>query len=231
MRAKSLRRLEAERLRREEGLSYNEIAAITGISKSTLSSWLKSIALTPEQEQRLQERLHQNRAGFAARALPINRERHENARRSAYEGGIRVLAALPDERSVHELAFAMLYLGEGAKSQHQVTISSTTPSILSYSLWVLKKIYGVPEERITCRVHLILAAADKEADLEEWWMRQLNVARARFKRTCYDRRPRKVIITDDYHGVCRVQCNDLHLQQHILGLAYSYIVKLADTQN
>ena len=73
MRPKSDRRLLAEQLRREEGLSYNEIAAKTGISKSTLSNWLRDIPLAPEHEQRLQERLWANRAGFAARALTTNR--------------------------------------------------------------------------------------------------------------------------------------------------------------
>ena len=76
MRAKSEDRLKAEKLRRELGLSYTEIAERTDVSKSTLSNWLRDIPLTPQQEARLQERLHTNRASFAARALPIYRERH-----------------------------------------------------------------------------------------------------------------------------------------------------------
>jgi len=53
MRAKSKRRLEAERLRLDEGLSYNEISTRMNISKSTLSYWLRDLALTPEHEERL----------------------------------------------------------------------------------------------------------------------------------------------------------------------------------
>ena len=45
MRVKSQQRLEAEQLRADEGLSYNEIAARTGLSKSTLSHWLRDIPL------------------------------------------------------------------------------------------------------------------------------------------------------------------------------------------
>jgi DNA-binding transcriptional ArsR family regulator len=80
MRTKPEKRLLAERLRRDHGLSYREISILTGISRSTLSSWLRAIPLTPEQEARLQDRLRRNRSSFAARALPINRERYRRAR-------------------------------------------------------------------------------------------------------------------------------------------------------
>jgi len=53
MRVKSEKRLLAEKLRCQQGLSYNEISALTGISKSTLSSWLREFSLTPEQGARL----------------------------------------------------------------------------------------------------------------------------------------------------------------------------------
>ncbi len=52
MRAKSEKRLLAEQLRLKEGLSYNEISEQIGVSKSTLSNWLKHITLAPEQEER-----------------------------------------------------------------------------------------------------------------------------------------------------------------------------------
>jgi predicted transcriptional regulator len=76
VRAKSARRIEAERLRTEQGLSYREIGEVTGVNRSTLSYWLRDIPLTAEQEARLQERIRANRATFAARAWPINRERY-----------------------------------------------------------------------------------------------------------------------------------------------------------
>ena len=95
MRVKTERRLQAEALRREQGLSYKEIRALTGISLGTLSGWLKEIELSPEHEQRLQARLRANRGAFAARAMPINRERHQRARDAAYASGAAVVDALP----------------------------------------------------------------------------------------------------------------------------------------
>jgi len=38
---------------RKEGLSYGEIKKEVNVSKSTLSLWLKTVPLTPEQRERL----------------------------------------------------------------------------------------------------------------------------------------------------------------------------------
>ena len=227
MRAKSERRLEAERLRLGEGLSYNEISAKMDISKSTLSYWLRDLALTPEQQDRLEMRLQDNRQGFAARAWPINRERHASARRAAYQDGLDVVSSLPEDRSVHELAFAMLYLGEGTKAGNRVLLGSTSPDILRYTLWALRGLYGVDESEMTCRLHLIVAAEHLEPVLRAWWAHQLGISLDRFQPTTYDRRPRDTTLTDDYHGVCEVLRLDTYLQQRILGVAYGYLASLS----
>ncbi len=223
MRAKSKKRREAERLRSEEGLSYNEIAARTGVSKSTLSNWLRDIPLKPEHEARLQERLRANRATFAARAWPINRERYARAREEAYRGGADVAAALPDDRAVDELALAMLYLGEGSKSGNRVQLPSTDASILRYFVRALISIYGVDMGRLSFRLNLVEAARPIEQQLKLWWSRELKCSLDQFIKTQFDRRSRRTELTGDYHGVCTVTYYDTYLQQHLLGMAHAYV--------
>lgn len=223
MRAKSQARQEAERLRREEGLSYNEIAARTNVSKSTLSHWLRDVPLQPDQVARLQDRLQANRAGFAARAWPVNRERHARARQAAYDAGAAVVAYLPDEPAVHELAFAMLYLGEGLKSANCVQLGSTSPAIMRYTLWALREIYGISDERIKCRVHLVARAEASEQQFVAWWAQQLDIPQPKFQKTVYDRRPRSMDLTDEYHGVCIIRVQDTDLQQRLLAIANAYL--------
>ena len=75
MKAKPEKRLLAERLRLEQGLSYGEISERIGVSKSTLSNWLKQIHLAPEQEERIRERMESNQSVFVAYARQINKER------------------------------------------------------------------------------------------------------------------------------------------------------------
>ena len=226
MRPKSDRRLLAEQLRREEGLSYNEISARTGISKSTLSYWLRELALEPAQEHRLQERLQANRGAFAARALLVNRKRHTEKRRSAFQHGWETASHVSDSEANHQLAFAMLYLGEGTKTLNRVMIGNTSADIVRYSLWALTKVFGVDPGRLTFRLHLVEAASPLEEQIIAWWSQQLDVPRGRFQKSGYDRRPREVTLTEDYRGVCTIQCHDTYLQQRLLGLAYGYLAAL-----
>ena len=223
MRAKSAKRLIAENLRRDQGLSYNEINKITGISKSTLSSWLRDIPLTAEQEARLQARLLRNRATFAARALPINRERYRRAREEAYRAGAKIVEGLPEDKAVAEVAFAMLYLGDGSKTSGTVRMGSVSPNILKYFVQALIQLYNIDVNRLSCRLHVIEAAREQEEQLTWYWMERISLPRENFRRTTYDKRSKARTVTDDYHGVCVVTYSDVYLQQRILGLARTYI--------
>jgi len=228
MRAKSSQRLLAERLRREQGWSYREIAAQMNISKSTLSGWLKEIDLTSGQEARLQKRLEKNRADFAARASPINRQRYAQARQTAYQSGAEVVERLPQGAEVDELAFALLYLGEGTKGQGKVQVASMDPNILRFTCWALRELYAIDEGRLSARLNLIELARAREKALISWWARTLEIAPGRFTKTQFDRRSVAQPIGRDYRGVCTVTYSDTYLQQHILGLAQTYVQARAE---
>lgn len=224
MRAKSDRRLQAETLRRVQGLSYKEIAALTGINKSTLSGWLRDVPLLPDQEARLQARLEANRGAFAARALPINRDRHQRARLAAREAGAASAAQLPEHASVDELALAMLYLGEGAKRGGSAEVANMDPEILRFFIWGLQRLFRVDRSRLHLRLHLVEAARPEELRLVSWWSNALGCSPEQFRKTQYDRRSKAATITDDYHGVCVVTTHDTFLQQRLLGMAHAYLL-------
>ncbi len=223
MRAKSEKRLQAEKLRKEQGLSYNEIAEITGISKSTLSYWLRNIPLNNEQEARLEQRLHENRSTFAARAWPINQERYRQAREHAFLAGADVINHLPESPSINELALAMLYLGEGDKSGNRVQIASVNPQILGYFRWALEALYGIHRESLACRLNLVEAAKPIEGELIAWWANTLRCSPEQFQKNQYDTRSRYVHLTSDYRGVCTITCNDTYLFCRISGIITTYL--------
>jgi len=223
MRAKIEKRIMAEKLRREQGLSYSDISELTGVSKSTLSAWLKHIYLSDEQQKQLAKKMETNRASFAVRAWPVNRERFLKARQQAIRDGIDILTELPKHPSVDELSLAMLYLGEGSKSYGRVQIASTEAGILRYFLTMLIRLYRINENRLCFRLNLINAAYPLEKELITWWKNELSYPNARFIKTQYDSRSHKESITDDYHGVCTLTYYDTYLQQRILSLANTYI--------
>lgn len=224
MKAKSEKRRQAERLRRERGLSYREISARLGVSRSTLSSWLKDIPLQPEHRKRLRA----NRAGFAARAWPINRERHRKAREAARQCGAEVARRIPADPAVDELALAMLYLGDGSKTSGMVRMGSVNPDILAYFVQALIRLYQVEVARRSCRLHLAEAARQEAERLETWWSKRLRLPLDNFRPPSYDLRSQVRTISEDYHGVCVVTYSDVKLQQRILGIAREYLRLQAD---
>ncbi|MFN8386954.1 MAG: helix-turn-helix transcriptional regulator [Anaerolineales bacterium] len=152
MKGKSEKRLLAERLRRERGYSYNEISEQIGVSKSTLSNWLKHISLTLEQEQRIQQRIESNQTAFVATARKTNKERYRKAREQAYQRGQEIASMIPDNSAVHELALAMLYLGEGDKTGNRVQIANTDPEVLKYFFWAMEELYHINESEMSLRL-------------------------------------------------------------------------------
>jgi transposase-like protein len=223
MRAKNEKRISAEKLRRDDGLSYSEISELIGVSKSTLSSWLKQISLSSEQQEILKNKMDANRDSFAARALIVNRERFINSRMQAQHEGSNLIEKLPKDHSIGELALAMLYVGEGSKSYGRVQIANTDPGILRYFLSALILLYDIDESRLSFRLNIVDIARLYEKEYIDWWKNEIRYPNGRFLKTQFDIRSRAQVITPGYHGVCTITYCDTYLQQKILSIAYSYI--------
>ena len=164
MKAKSEKRLLAEELRSEQGLSYNEISGRLGVSKSTLSNWLKGLSLTVEQEEHILQRVKDNRSSFAARAWQVNKDRYRKARKEAFQIGGDIASQLPNDAVVHETALAMLYLGEGDKTGNRVQIASVDSMILNYFLWAIRELYGIERGQVSLRLNLNEIARSVESE-------------------------------------------------------------------
>lgn len=222
MKGKSDKRLLAEQLRREQGYSYNEISGQIGVSKSTLSGWLKNIALTFEQEQRIQQRIEDNQTAFVATARKTNKERYRKARAEAYKLGENVASMIPDNHAVHELALAMLYLGDGDKTGNRVQIANTDPAVLEYFLWAMEELYDIERTEMSLRLNLIEAARSLESEMIEWWADVLGCAVDRFQKTQFDGRSKSTHITEDYRGVCTITYGDTYLSERLMGVYSAY---------
>jgi hypothetical protein len=122
-----------------------------------------------------------------------------------------------------ELAFALLYLGEGTKGGGKVEVASMDANILRFVCWVLRELYTIDEARLSFRLNLVERARLREKSLIKWWSRALDGASSQFLKTQFDARSHSRPITKDYHGVCTVTYSDTYLQQHILGLAHAYL--------
>ena len=94
---------------RQEGCSVKEIAEELGVSKSTVSGWVRDIMLTQAQVDRLKNK--QKQYGAQNKGAQVNRKRAFNKRKLYQEEGRK--RALNESTTLH-LAGCMLYWAEGS---------------------------------------------------------------------------------------------------------------------
>ncbi|MGH2663787.1 MAG: helix-turn-helix domain-containing protein [Actinomycetota bacterium] len=177
-RAKDGIREEAVRLRRQ-GRSYREIEKILGVSKSSLSLWLKDVPLTAEHRQALSDRWRD-----------VNQRRADSihaASRARHQGLIDEAAAQIGPLSERDLFLAgvVAYWAEGSKtkpwgSRRSVDFTNSDPHLVTlFLLWL--RLMAIPHEDLTFRLH-IHETADVNAALR-FWSKVVDVPPNQFLRT------------------------------------------------
>lgn len=188
---------------RQEGRSYREIGEVVPVARSTLSLWLRDVALTDEQRGALGERnvsASQKRAA-ANRARRVRRDEEIVATARAQ---IPVLA-----QSDLFVAGVVAYWAEGTKNKPwrsgcRVTfLNSDVDMIRLFVAWLA--LVGVTRNRIRWRLH-IHESADEGAALR-YWSAALGVPEECFSRSTLKRHNPSTTrknVGDGYHGCLAV---------------------------
>ncbi len=174
---KSALRQRVIELRTKGELSYSEIKRRLGVSKSTLSYWLKDFPLS---EARI---LELKQAGW--KKAEVKYERYRNTMRKKrnlvedkvyckYKQG---LAHISDrEQFVVGLA---LYLAEGDKTtSHRLLIANTDARLIKFFISWMEKFLGVERNKIKVTLHLYENMAIKEE--RDYWQNELGLRDEQF---------------------------------------------------
>lgn len=133
---KTEERLEARRLRGEEGLSMKDIARFIGVSLSSVSLWVRDIDLDDVQHASLRCRAARRRGeATAARARAVRREAQERGREQARRSD-----------PLH-MAGVMLFWAEGDKQRNSVRLANSDPDLLRLFVAFLRHCYGAEVDR------------------------------------------------------------------------------------
>lgn len=134
---------------RKQNLSYSQIKEELGVSKSTLSVWLKDYPLSLDRINEL--RAHSEKR--IERFRETMRKKRDGRLRLVYNKQAKELARFT-EREVF-IAGLFLYLGEGSKtSRVETALANTNPLVIKFFVRWLKETCAVPEEKIKIRLHL-----------------------------------------------------------------------------
>jgi predicted transcriptional regulator len=214
---KTAERDQARRLRREEGRSVNELAALLGVSRSSISLWVRDIDLTDEQRQALRRRSGSGRIKGsrtnAARALARHREAQRIGRNAARQG------------DVLHAAGCMLYWAEGSRNRHAVEFVNSDPAMVAFFLHFLRTRYFVPDAKVRVTCNLFADHAQRQREIEEFWLRELGLPRTCLRKSTvnrYSKHSKKKRRNKLPYGTCRLNVYDTRVVHEIYGAIQEY---------
>jgi len=205
--------LEARRLR-QSGQSLKRIAAMLGVSPSSVSRWTIDIKLSGEQQQKLLRRNPGGGAGAASR-----RKKALLAREVSQECGHTDCA----EFSLH-LAGCMLYWAEGAKKRNTVGFSNSDPAMVRLFMRFLRECFAVDDDRFRLQIHCYLNNGLSQEEVEAYWLAITGLSRKNLTKTQVNKisKASKQVAKPILYGVCRVCLNDTVIVQRIYGSIQCY---------
>ncbi|MBI5470610.1 hypothetical protein HY968_04840 [Candidatus Kaiserbacteria bacterium] len=166
---------------RKAGHSYNYIAPIVGVSKSTLGVWLVNVPYEPNSETLERIGKAHVAAGQAKSLLKMASIQSAKIEAAADIGAL-------SSRDIFMLGLG-LYIGEGAKSLQETRFVNANPAIMRFIVrWFVEAI-GLNKKNIRIRLHLY-PDCNEEASLK-FWSNVIGIPRSQFLSCSIDRRDNK----------------------------------------
>jgi transposase-like protein len=194
---------------RKQGKSYSQIKKELGMSKSTLSEWLRKYPLTKEQIDALRGKSEVRIEKYRE----TMRLKRQNRFYSYYQREQKYLLPLTHKELL--VAGLFLYLGEGVKGDNcTVSLNNTDPVVVKFYLKWLIKCLKVSKSKIKVAVHLY-----EDMDIEKslrYWSSYLDIPRIQFIKPYIKKSDRTQIDQKGFgHGTCGLYIYDIKLKTRI----------------
>lgn len=211
-----IEKLNKARELRKQGKSVNNIAKELGVSKGSVSTWVRDVQLTEKQIFDLLSNSEKGHIKGSYLAGKINKEKYKQLRREYQQEG----RELAKQKDPDFFAGCMLYWGEGSKSISCCRLTNSDVNLLKYYISFLRKFFAVKDEdiRIGCQYYTCSGLTNKE--VETYWIEKLNLPASCFLSTSVNHLNRKSGIKRQEktkYGVVKVTINDVRILQIIYG--------------
>jgi transcriptional regulator with XRE-family HTH domain len=209
----------ARHLRRSEDLPLNEIARRVGVSKSSVSHWVRDVELTPQQ----QEVLRQGNPAYNRQLLGTrNNAAKRRAERLAYQDQGRGCAR---NGSRLHVAGCMLYWAEGARHRNTVRFVNSDPEMVRFFVRFLRECFDIPDEQIRVTCNLFADHFQRRWEIEQFWLDITDLPRSCLCKSTvnmYSKHSQKKRRNKLPFGTCRIAVSRTRLVQSIYGSIQEY---------
>jgi len=195
---------------RKKEMSYSQIKSILGVSKSTLSVWLKDYPLSKERIKNLSKNER-----VIEQCRETKRKKKEARLNEFYTEQKNKI--FPFTERDYFMAGLFLYWGEGNKTlSSTIGISNTDPSVISFFIKWAVDCLKVPKEKIHISFHLY---NDMDIDKElNFWSKKINISKKQFTKP-YIKTSSSLRINQKGgfgHGTCNARIYDARLSEQVL---------------
>jgi hypothetical protein len=203
-------------------MPVKQIAAMLGISVSSVSLWTRDIELTAEQKHRNLAgalRARHNPEHIARRVAAWRRTSRAKRRSYQFEGRAKARESDP----LH-MAGCMLYWAEGSKRRNSITLANSDVDLVRFFCRFLRESLGVDPTAIVMSLNVYTNNGLKIEEIERHWLEALELPRSSLRKHSLNAMPtsssgrRKTLP----FGVCTVRVHNTRLIQHIYGAIQEY---------
>ena len=195
------------------------IARQLNVAPSSVSVWVRDIALTPEQQETLRMMNPAYNRQLSGRTVLVERRRAE---RLAAQNEGRRLAKVGEP--LHA-AGCMLYWAEGAKSRNVVRFSNSDPEMVRLFVRFLRTYFDVADEHVRVTCYLFADHVERQKEVEQFWLDTLELPRSSLCKSIvnvYSKHSQKKRRNKLPYGTCRVAVSRTAVVQSIYGAIQEY---------
>ena len=197
---------------RARGWSIKEIERHLGVSRSSVSRWVRGVELEPEMRQALVAKV---------RPGPLIAAERKAARARSVRLGYQVEGRrLARERSAEYAAGCALYWAEGSRERNVVKLTNSDPEMLAYFADFLRTQFGVSSADIVIRCNLFADHLQRQEEIEDVWLKRLGLARSSLRASTintYSKYSKKKRTNKLPYGTCALLVYSTKIAQTLLG--------------
>lgn len=203
---------------RVQGRSLSQISLAVGAARSTVSLWVRDIAL-PEAARAGLEAADPVRSRRRTGQLAWSRQTREARLAAQAEGRSRALARDP----LHT-AGCMLFWAEGSKHRNDVIFTNADSEMVRFFLRFLRECYGVADAQTRLSVNVHLGNGLTLREIEAWWLARLDLPASCLVKAAVNRpslaskRVRRPLL----YGTARLVVHSTAIAQSLYGAIQEY---------
>ena len=204
---------DARRLRKEEGMAVGKIADKLGVSKSSVSLWVRDIELTDKQKTILVA----NNPIYNAQLR--GSDRNKDSSRARREGWMAEGEDLLESQDPLLVVGCMLYWAEGSKGQNSVVFVNSDAQMIKLFAKFLIEGMGVKEDNILVSVNCFTDIHSLE-EIEAYWLSILELSKTNIRKatvnyhSSYSHKKRSGKLP---FGTCRLAVHSTEILQKMYG--------------